>query len=391
MRHALILLLCWSALAWSTEYHVSPTGNDSAPGTAAQPLATPQRGVDLATQPGDTVLLHTGTYGGSVRLTTSGVPGQPITLRAAPGQHATLTGGIALRPSAPLPQGTIAWVTIHGLELTGSGGISMQNAFQVIITHNHIHHQPDQGISGNGYRVVIDGNHLEHCGPFDDPAAVNLYHGMYVGGTELVVTNNLWVDNLAYGVQLDGFPFDAALQPGPEYAGASRWLIAHNTFVHHTRAYGLVVWKDGARQNLITQNLFVGNGGGIQFQHSGPGNLVTRNLFWQGEAPDIADTAGHASYTVEGSVHGDPRFVGVGDYHLQPSSPALDAGRALALVPRDRDGITRPQGTAVDLGAYERVVAPPEPTPGPGALRCSGEVQAVPGPLTLVCVPEARR
>jgi hypothetical protein len=41
------------------------------------------------------------------------------------------------------------------------------------------------------------------------------------------------------------------------------------------------------------------------------------------------------------------------DYHLLPSSPAIDAGTILNVVQDDFDGITRPQGSGYDIGAFE--------------------------------------
>jgi hypothetical protein len=49
------------------------------------------------------------------------------------------------------------------------------------------------------------------------------------------------------------------------------------------------------------------------------------------------------------------------NYHLAATSPANDSGVPLGAVPTDRDGTARPQGTAYDVGAYERVVASPDP------------------------------
>jgi len=63
-----------------------------------------------------------------------------------------------------------------------------------------------------------------------------------------------------------------------------------------------------------------------------------------------------------GNQSADPRFAdaGAGDYHLRAGSPAIDAGAPqAAAAPADLDGRPRPQGLALDLGAYE--------TPAPGA------------------------
>jgi hypothetical protein len=66
---------------------------------------------------------------------------------------------------------------------------------------------------------------------------------------------------------------------------------------------------------------------------------------------------------------GNPRFVDIlmvtaqadpnqlGDYHLQGSSPAIDAGTAVGAPGLDWDDQGRPQGPAVDMGADEVLVA----------------------------------
>ena len=47
-----------------------------------------------------------------------------------------------------------------------------------------------------------------------------------------------------------------------------------------------------------------------------------------------------------------------GDFHLLATSPALNAGAALADVPIDLADVPRPQGPAYDIGAYEQASAP---------------------------------
>ena len=62
--------------------HVSTRGSDNHPGTSGQPFRTLQRAVGAA-RPGDTILLHGGTYDEVVVVKTSGTASQPITIRPA--------------------------------------------------------------------------------------------------------------------------------------------------------------------------------------------------------------------------------------------------------------------------------------------------------------------
>ena len=42
-----------------------------------------------------------------------------------------------------------------------------------------------------------------------------------------------------------------------------------------------------------------------------------------------------------------------GDYHLQPGSPAIDRGSTAGAPTKDYDGVARPQGAGIDIGAFE--------------------------------------
>jgi hypothetical protein len=81
-----------------------------------------------------------------------------------------------------------------------------------------------------------------------------------------------------------------------------------------------------------------------------------------GSSPKIAGSnnllfgAGTAPSFLSASLSGDPAFVAAAshDFHLTASSAAVDHGKATAAR-TDIDGSPRPQGSAFDIGAYERV------------------------------------
>lgn len=83
------LLLVLNASA--AEYFVSPAGNDSNPGTQAQPFASLAKAAGVV-QPGDTCWLREGTYRETLQPQRSGEDGKPITFKAWPGENVVLSG-----------------------------------------------------------------------------------------------------------------------------------------------------------------------------------------------------------------------------------------------------------------------------------------------------------
>jgi len=85
-----MILGCERLLA--REIHVSKAGSDSAAGSEAQPYLTIIRAASLA-QPGDTVIVHAGTYREWVKPARGGTDeSKRITYRAAPGAEVLVKG-----------------------------------------------------------------------------------------------------------------------------------------------------------------------------------------------------------------------------------------------------------------------------------------------------------
>ena len=120
----------------ASTYHVATNGSDSSAGTSARPFRTVQRAVNAA-GPGSTILVHRGTYGGSVTITKSGTARAPITLQTAGDGPVTLTdsfrarscaeNGPAVDRTVKIKDGADFW-TVKGFTINNGVWVSGDNA-----------------------------------------------------------------------------------------------------------------------------------------------------------------------------------------------------------------------------------------------------------------------
>jgi len=134
---------------------------------------------------------------------------------------------------------------------------------------------------------------------------------------------------------------------GPDAGGA--WVSIKNAVVYNTTT--AFRYEDNIA-NLRIWNSTVGRSVASAFQaaSSVSTGLDVRNVLFLGatvpaEAFDTSNLAVSVSSFVNAA--GD-------DYHLAAGSPAIDTGASIGAVTTDRDGVSRPQGTAYDVGAFER-------------------------------------
>ncbi len=112
-----VLPLCVASVLGAAEYFVSPSGNDSNPGSAKAPFATIGKAVK-AVQPGDIVTIRSGVYRESINISQKGTAQKPIIFRGAPGETAVITGGyLVTTPWKKAPNRRFIWETETNLSV----------------------------------------------------------------------------------------------------------------------------------------------------------------------------------------------------------------------------------------------------------------------------------
>ncbi|HOV74488.1 MAG TPA: PKD domain-containing protein [Candidatus Hydrogenedentes bacterium] len=112
--------------------------------------------------------------------------------------------------------------------------------------------------------------------------------------------------------------------------------------------------------------------GGALFNYVCPSPVTVRNsIFYNQAAQEISDIGGAATLATYSDIRGTPVFAGTGnintnpvftnapnDYRLASSSPCINTGVNAGAPATDLAGTPRPQGSRVDMGAFEYFVAP---------------------------------
>ncbi len=390
-------------------YFVAPEGSDSNDGSIDSPWATISYAVKK-TGAGDTVYLREGTYTEEVVLRgdwgAGGKNGQFWTLEAYPGETAVIKGN-------KMKLYMVGYVRIKGLRFENSGisinswtkaGWTVPHNIEVL---NNTFETPQLRysiITVHGNDNLVEGNVLKITGGGD-----SLDHGIYVqSGSRNIIRNNYISGASGWGIHVydelkdgrTGQMTDVIIEGNTVIGGNKRGAIIVATGSGETLARGIIIrnnilYSNGANEievrskskdiYIYNNTLYRGGEGGdgiriavccgtsgsingvtiknnlIDIGGSGgyhvnvgtsaaelSGLILENNLYWPGppELKSIEDSR---------PVVGDPKFVspGTADLHLRSGSAAIDSGLTLREVTTDKDGTSRPQGSAYDIGAYE--------------------------------------
>jgi hypothetical protein len=359
----------------ATDYYVSPSGSDSNDGSAAHPWRTIQHAATMA-QAGMTIHVAAGTYDEHVVSTVSGTATAPITFISDTkwGARVVGVGCTAVAPAYDCPSGTNStwlnkgdYVNIRGFDITGDGHFGIENAAaNVQELNNHVHN-----ITGPGTCIGYTGG----TAGIDNTNANN---------QDATLKNNNVIGNWIHDIAWEGSTFCGSgghgvyqASPGGKvqnnltYRGSGQgitmWHYATNVIITNNTILlfgdGIVVGADPSTgvfaDDCMVNNNIIRSVAHVAIREEGAvgtHNIFLSNLIYQ----TAVDYALESNTKPPTAINADPLFVnwapaGTGDYHLRSGSPAIDAGTSLGAPPDDFDGVPRPQGKAVDCGAYEYV------------------------------------
>lgn len=308
------LLFSMAASAVAGTLYVSPSGDDTHPGTLAQPWRTIQKAANSA-KPGNKVYVRGGVYREKVNIGISGTVRQGfISFLNYPGERPIVDGtGLTV----PAEESGLIFITdrsfikIAGFELrnlktTVSGrvpvGIHVRGAaHHITLSSNTIHHiehnrQADHDVDAHGiavygdnaakpvHHLVISNNHLHHLTLGSSEALVVNGNVSYFS-----ITNNTVHDSNNIGIDAIGFEKVSA---DPASDQARNGLIAgnhvYNIDARGNPAYGNDpsadgIYIDGGRNIIVERNIVHHNNIGIELasEHAGRStrDIIVRNNF----------------------------------------------------------------------------------------------------------------
>jgi len=238
----------------------------------------------------------------------------------------------------------------------------------IYVGWNEICHQnPGLAITVFGHGVGGD-EYIENLYIHDNFIHDNTELGINVGGGDgrstyefvrsVWVYNNIFVNN--------GGIRDGAIRVKGDLPGASKgeYYFYGNTFYNNSMSciHLWDAWGDPVDACEIKNNIFYARSGQACIsdawtQGSKNVTVLSNNCYYNGTSPPAWD-----SYAIEAN----PQFSKPGswNFYLQETSPCIDSGAIVSVATADYEGISRPQGSAYDIGAYEVLAdLPPDTIP----------------------------
>jgi predicted outer membrane repeat protein len=236
-------------------------------------------------------------------------------------------GGLKLHRA----QATVTDCLFHGNSARDGGGIS---GYDCSITVNRCTFTGNRGTYGSGGVDIHQSNEINitNCLVVGNTSTD---HG---GGISLGFEANITILNCTI---VD----NSAPKGGGVFAHSCDATIANTVLVNNN---GHAIFENDSGQDISVKNcLFFGNPDGVYFYN---GSETILNVEGPGGLNAVMPEA-------EGNIASDPLFVNsdAGNYHLQASSPCIDAGTSENAPAGDFDGEERPVHLGYDIGFDELV------------------------------------
>lgn len=342
LRKILLLAAAVSAIPLSRAdvRHVSPAGSDAGPGSEKSPWCTVQRGLDRL-KPGDTLVVHSGTYQGPFTLRSSGTAAKRVTVRGADGARIE-----SKRDAAAVVIAGASWAAWEGFSI--AGGIAVTGRPDGVVLRANALRGDGSGtgvLVANARGALVERN-----------LVAGFEEGIVLAGNRCIARDNIVRGNSRAGIVL------GALHP------AGDALVRNNTIVDNgdspSSAGGL--WVRYASDSAVENNIVVSGPGRplLSIESGDGGDRFFRNLYFapSGREGALFCSAGKAvsgflklrlATRDPGAVFADPVFSGPAA-SLHSSSPAIDFSPGQPFLgEKDFSGRPRRAGLGIDAGAQE--------------------------------------
>lgn len=232
------------------------------------------------------------------------------------------------------------------------GGISCYSNYY---ENNHLFTFSNSVISGNTATSIYQGGggilaegcwNISQCdiknNTAEEGSAINLNHE-----TTLSVINCVIANNTSNGGTVTSC------------SGTKRLDIINCTIAGNT----------GLRPDTGTLNLATGNYGTNENDIRNTilwDNTPQQQIYWtprQNATLTVMNSCIQGGYPGVGCIADDPLLISETDFQLQTDSPCIDAGTHVNAPLMDRNGLVRPAGGDVDMGAFESAHWPAQPRP----------------------------
>ncbi len=264
-KSALLLAVLIGAVSgpagvFAREIHVAKTGSDSASGSDAQPYLTINQAASVAL-PGDTVIVHAGTYREWVKPVRGGTDdSQRITYRAAPGEQVFVKGSEQITAWMREPSG------IWKVELPNSF-FGEYNPYALTVSggwlnYGQWHHRGDVYLNGEALyekqtvQAVLDIERTWSCQADGDTTTIHANFGRANPNVELAEINvreSIFMPEITglRNITIDGFHFmhaaanwappNLTLQMGAVGTRMGKYWIIENCTVTNARCVGIIL------------------------------------------------------------------------------------------------------------------------------------------------------